>query len=114
MDTMMHHQEQTMPSNESRSDIPSRHVCLMSNPNVVFRDTTDNWALLFDPSSGQVVSINPVGVAIWALLDGSHSMDEIIRIVSNSFVGESPTLAEDIQSFITGLIEKGLIGNVCR
>ena len=41
----------------------------VANPLIVLREEFDDWAILFDPDTGSAVGINPVGVAIWKVLD---------------------------------------------
>jgi len=52
---------------------------------VVLREEFDDWAVLFNPETADAVGINPVGVAIWKLLDGRHSLEEIVSQNQKSF-----------------------------
>ena len=36
----------------------------VANPSIVFREELDDWALLFDPDTGEAYGINPVGAYI--------------------------------------------------
>ena len=49
----------------------------IANPVAVLREEFDDWAVLFNPDTADAVGINPVGVAMWKLLDGQHGLDEI-------------------------------------
>ena len=82
------------------------------NPDIVLREESDEWALLFDPTSGQVVGVNPVGALIWKLLDGQHSIDRIAESVQAEFSGVPDTIHTEVKTFIDQLIERGFIGNV--
>ena len=43
----------------------------IANPLVVLREEFDDWAILFDPDTGNAFGLNPTGVYLWKLLDGS-------------------------------------------
>ena len=59
----------------------------IANPLIVLREEFDDWAILFDPDSGDAFGLNPIGVHIWK--------DE----------------AEgDLQEFIEDLVQRGLAG----
>ena len=49
----------------------------MAHPEVVLREEFDDWAVLFNPDTGNAVGVNPTGVAIWKLLDGRRTLTEI-------------------------------------
>ena len=49
----------------------------IANPIVVLRKEFDDWAVLFNPDTAEAVGVNPVGVAIWELLDGKNSLEDI-------------------------------------
>lgn len=80
------------------------------NPEVVLREESDDWALLFDAATGQVVGVNPVGAAIWRLMDGNHSLEEIASKLQAEFSGTPENLKNEIQAFFDSLVERGFIG----
>jgi hypothetical protein len=45
----------------------------VANPLIVLREEFDDWAILFDPDTGNAFGLNPTGVFIWKLLDGKPS-----------------------------------------
>ena len=51
----------------------------IANPLVVLREEFDDWAILFDPDTGNAFGLNPTGVYLWKLLDGEHSIDEMLQ-----------------------------------
>jgi len=51
----------------------------VANPLVVLREEFDDWAVLFDPDSGNAFGLNPLGVFIWKLLDGHRTIEDIRR-----------------------------------
>ena len=84
----------------------------IGNPIVVLREEFDDWAVLFDPDTADAVGISPVGVTIWKLMDGAHTMSEIVDVVSESFSEVPPTVGEEVEAFIQSLNARGLIGTI--
>ena len=80
------------------------------NPVVVLRKEFDDWAVLFNPDTAEAVGINPVGVTIWELLTADSSLLDIIENIKENFADVPGSAAEDIQSFINDLTERGFIG----
>lgn len=82
----------------------------VSNPLVVLREEFDDWAVLFDPDSGNAFGLNPVGVFIWKHLDGSHAINDILEELLQN-CEEMPGEAEaHLKDFIQSLVEQGLTG----
>ena len=83
---------------------------LIINPVVVLRKEFDDWAVLFNPDTAEAVGINPVGVTIWELLAADSSLLDIIENIKENFADVPGSAAEDVQSFINDLTERGFIG----
>lgn len=82
-----------------------------ANPLAVLREEFDNWAMLFDPDSGNTFGLNPVGVFIWKHLDGLHTTEEILKELRKKYEN-IPEKAEDhLKDFIQTLIKQGLAGH---
>jgi SynChlorMet cassette protein ScmD len=82
----------------------------IANPLVVLREEFDDWAILFDPDSGDAHGLNPIGVFVWKLLDGKHTINDIIEEVKSSCEEVSLDVNKDVNEFIEELTTKGLIG----
>ena len=82
----------------------------IANPVVVLREEFDKWAVLFNPDTAAAVGINPVGVAIWKLLDGKHSPEEITVEIKDSFSDVPEDARTHVTSFLADLVSKGFIG----
>lgn len=52
----------------------------IANPIVVLREEFDDWAVLFNPDTADVVGINPVGVAVWKWMDGQRSLRPFVKL----------------------------------
>ena len=57
----------------------------IANPIIVLREEFDDWAVLFNPETAYALGTNPVGVAVWKLLDGKRSLEDIVAKIKNSF-----------------------------
>lgn len=81
------------------------------NPSIVLREEFDDWAILFDPDSGEAFGLDPVGVFIWKKFDGKHTLEKIQSELKKNCEGEVPTEAsEHIKTFAEDLLKRGFIG----
>ena len=83
---------------------------IISNPQVVLREEFDDWAILFDPDTGEGYGLNPVSVFIWKCLDGKHSLIEICEELNNNCDNTPNDVEIHINNFIQDLIKNGLAG----
>ena len=82
----------------------------IANPIVVLREEFDDWAVLFNPDTADAVGTNPVGVAVWKLMDGKSSVEDIISKIRDRFEDTPETAREEIAAFVNTLAEHGLVG----
>lgn len=82
----------------------------IANPIVVMREEFDDWAVLFDPDTAKAVGVNPVGVAIWKLLDGRHTLGQIAAELRKQFSDTTEKVEDDVIAFIQQLADNGFIG----
>jgi SynChlorMet cassette protein ScmD len=82
----------------------------IASPVVVLREEFDDWAVLFNPDTANAVGINPVGVAVWKLMNGQNSIDWIVAEVRNQFDEVPDSVPDEIRSFIERLAEQGFVG----
>jgi SynChlorMet cassette protein ScmD len=80
------------------------------NPSVVLREEFDDWAVLFEPDSGEGFAIDPVGVFIWKRLDGSNTTQDIVTQLAKECQGVPQEAQVHCKKFINDLIERGLAG----
>jgi SynChlorMet cassette protein ScmD len=83
----------------------------IANPICVLREEFDDWAVLFNPDTADAVGINPAGVAIWKLMDGNNSLEEIVTKIQELFDDVPGTVAEDINKFVTNLTQHGFVSS---
>ena len=82
----------------------------ISNPVAVLREEFDDWAVLFNPDTADAVGVNPVGVAVWQLMDGRRSLEEIIVGVQDRFSDVPGTAMQEVTAFVDDLVERGFVG----
>ena len=82
----------------------------IANPIVVLRAEFDDWAVLFNPDTAYAVGTNPVGVAVWKLMDGKRSIEDIVSEIKTSFEDAPDATSEEIAAFVNKLAENGFVG----
>jgi SynChlorMet cassette protein ScmD len=82
----------------------------IANPIVVLREEFDDWAVLFNPDTADAVGTNPVGVAVWKLIDGKRSIEDIVSKIKNSFEDTPDSSFKEIVAFVNTLAENGFVG----
>ncbi len=79
-----------------------QRTIVIANPDIVFREEFDDWAVLFNPDTGDGVGINPVGVYIWKHLDGRFTIGEIADKLKKA-CDDAP---DDTEAFVTAFIDQ--------
>ena len=82
----------------------------IANPIVVLREEFDDWAVLFNPDTANAVGTNPVGAAVWKLMDGKRSIEDIVSKIKNSFEDTPDASFKEIVAFVNTLAENGFVG----
>jgi SynChlorMet cassette protein ScmD len=82
----------------------------VANPVVVLRKEFDDWAVLFDPETGNAFGMNPVSVFIWERLDGRHSFEDILGELRENCESVPEDVEAHLEEFISSLVDKGLAG----
>ncbi len=73
------------------------------SPEVVLREEFDDWAVLFQPQTGEAIGTGPVGVAIWKMLDGRRTLAELAFEIGARCEDPPDTLLEDSLAFVEDL-----------
>jgi hypothetical protein len=66
-------------------------------------------AVLVLPSQGKVKVLNEVGARIWALVDGTRQVQQIVEIICSEYQVEPGQAQVDILEFLNELVEKKAI-----
>jgi len=86
----------------------------IANPLIVLREEFDDWAILFDPDTGDGFGLNPVSVFIWKRLDGKHTPQDILSELLETCEDVPENAEQEIQDFIEELEKKGYVGHTVR
>jgi SynChlorMet cassette protein ScmD len=82
----------------------------IANPIVVLREEFDDWAVLYNPDTAYAAGTNPVGVAVWKLMDGKRSVEDIALEIKESFEDVPDAALNEIVAFVGTLAENGFVG----
>jgi SynChlorMet cassette protein ScmD len=82
----------------------------IANPVVVLREEFDDWAVLYNPDTAYAAGTNPVGVAVWKLMDGNRSVEDIALEIKKNFEDVPDAALNEIVTFVDTLAEKGFVG----
>lgn len=82
---------------------------IIANPSIVVREEADNWALLFDPDTGETFGLNPVSVLVWKHLDGQHTVNDVLAHIHEKCADVPDEVEKDVKEFIQVLLEKEFI-----
>lgn len=69
----------------------------------------DTEALVVDVKSGLLYPLNTVATRIWELCDGAHSLEDIVRALTDEFDADAPAIRDDAVRFIAELAAANLV-----
>ena len=81
-----------------------------ANKNIVLREEFDDWAILFDPDTGNAFGLNPVSVIIWKRLDGRHNIKDIVKEIQTKCENVPEDVEQHVKDYIKQLVDKGFAG----
>ncbi len=82
----------------------------IANAELVLREEFDDWAILFDPDSGEAFGLNPVAVFIWKRLDGTRNAASILEELKKSCDEVPEDAGQHLEEFIKDLVSRGFVG----
>ncbi len=74
------------------------------HPQVAAR-VMDGQALVILADTGEVNVFNPVGTRIWELIDGRHSVTQIIEAITSEYEITEAEASKDVQGFVQELLD---------
>ena len=89
---------------QTRTDSP------IANPMLVLREEFDDWAVLFDPDTGDGFGLNPISVFVWKRLDGKHTIQDIMKEIQEMCEDVPETAEQEVNDFLDELIKRGYVG----
>ncbi len=81
---------------------------ITANPLIVLREEFDDWALLFNPDTGNTFALNPMGVFIWKILEQGELSSAITRKVCESTQDAPPDAEKQVEDFVLEIVRLGL------
>lgn len=66
-------------------------------------------AVLVNTSTHEVIHLNDTGTFVWKNIDGIINIETLVMRLTDEFEVEEAAAREDVLSFASNLIEKGLI-----
>jgi SynChlorMet cassette protein ScmD len=78
------------------------------NPNIILREESDDWAILFNPDSNVALGINPVGVYVWRCLDGRRTVRDVMEKLHEELDNIPEDAGIHLKEFIDDLVTRGL------
>ena len=81
----------------------------MINPAVIWQRGIDGETLLLNPDTAAALALNASGHVVWQLLDGRHSVEQIVAAVRRHFRSVPDTVTADILALLDTLAEGGFI-----
>ena len=82
----------------------------IANPMLVLREEFDDWAVLFDPDTGDGFGLNPISVFIWKRLDGKHTIEDIMKEIQENCEDVPENAEQEVNDFLDELIKRGYVG----
>ena len=90
---------------ESLMANPRRH------PDTAFRQVGDEGGLVVLSGRAEVKVLNPVGIAVFSLLDGSRDVDTLAATIAGEFEIELSQARQDVVEFLTELQREGMLAD---
>ena len=81
----------------------------MRNPDIVIREDIKE-ALLFNPADGNMTCINKTGMLIWGLADGTHTVDDIVTEITDTYDVPEEDAEKDCLTYLKELENSGFLG----
>ncbi len=81
---------------------------MTANPLIVLREEFDDWAILFNPDTGDTYALNPLGVFIWKRLDGTQTVSEITEAIRTSAENVPDEVGKEVEDFLRDIVRLGL------
>ena len=80
-----------------------------ANPGIILREEFDDWAVLFDPESGQAYGLDPVGVFYWKRFDGQNTREQVMGELKKECENVPDDAPDHLDAFITKLTQRGFV-----
>jgi hypothetical protein len=75
---------------------------------VVLHELPDGTHALTNPDLGTMLVINEVGAAVWLLLDGCETVEDLIASMRDALPEAPPSLVSDVDAFLAQLAQHAM------
>jgi hypothetical protein len=82
---------------------------LVRQADVEAHQLPDQSVLLFAQSGGTAVPVSESGAKIWALCDGTRTVDEIVEELASFYEADRSQIDRDAREFLAKLVDYGLL-----
>jgi hypothetical protein len=82
---------------------------LARNPRVAYRELNDGSGVLLHLDTGAYHGLNDVGSLVWGALENQLTLSALILEIRSRFEGAPPTVADDVRSFVSDLVDRDLL-----
>jgi len=82
---------------------------IQRNSQVAYRNVGGGGGALLHLETGAYFGLNPIGAAIWELIDGQRSRSQIVQELRGRLEDPPPGLEAEVTAFLDGLRERDLI-----
>ena len=89
------------------SNVPSPHP--RRHPDTSFRKIGEEGGLVVLPGVSEVKVLNPVGIAVFSLLDGTRDVDALAAAVADEFDIALDAARRDVLGFLDELRRHGML-----
>ncbi len=84
------------------------NYCYRKNEEIMCKEFTDRFYLV-DPYRRVLMELNETAFAVWKLIDGEHSMFQIIEVIARDFAVDKNTAEKDVLKLLKDLSSREVI-----
>jgi hypothetical protein len=75
----------------------------------VMHETIDNEVVVVNLTSGVYYSFDGVGVCVWDWIDGSRTIEDIVKSATEHFDGNHEHISTSVRGFLQKLLDENLV-----
>ena len=64
---------------------------------------------LYDATSHRAIVLNSTASDVWRLLDGEHTLDEVVRLLATAYATDPEEIRSDVERTVATLAEAGFL-----
>jgi hypothetical protein len=81
---------------------------LLRKTSVLWREL-DGEAILLDSKEGYSYNLNTVGTLVWKMLDGNHTIEDIVTAICEAYEVEYEQALQDVEQLLRSLRDSKLL-----